>query len=195
MSRSTEQPASGRPPSDRGNPALGDILRSVLVLAVAVLAVVWIGGGFDSDPVVEPETVDVEAVARQAADTSTYPLLVPPTLPPGWRATQARWDPSGQQWHLGLLTEDGAYVGLEQASGVSIGELVESFLGSAEPDGAVDVDGTSWRVYVDTANDRTALLRAGGQVTTMVLGSPPRDTLVAFAETLRPAAGEDRGPA
>ena len=173
---------------------MGDILRSVLVLAVAVLAVVWIGGGFDSDPVAEPETVDVEAVARRAADTATYPLLAPSALPAGWRATQARWDPTGQQWHLGLLTDDEAYVGLEQARGVPIAELVESFLGSAEPDGEQVVGGTPWRVYVDTATGRTALLSSDGGVTTMVLGSPPRATLVAFAETLRPTPGGGSQP-
>lgn len=194
MSRPSEQPASGRPPSSRGNPALGDILRSVLVLAVAVLAVVWLGGGLNSDPAVEPEPVDVDAVARRAADTATYPLLVPSTLPEAWQATQARWDPAGQQWHLGLLTENDAYVGLEQARGVSIRDLVQSFVGAAEPDGEEDVDGAPWRVYVDTANDRTALLRSGGGVTTMVLGSPPRATLVAFAETLRPTTGGGSQP-
>jgi hypothetical protein len=189
VSQPLEPPAAGRPPSSRGNPALGDIVRSVLVLAMAVLAVVWIGGGLGSDPVVEPEPIDVRAVARQASDTATYPLLVPSRLPQGWRATQARWDPAGQQWHLGWLTENDAYVGLEQARRVSVGELVETFAESGEPDGEVDVGGVPWRVYVDTPNDRTALLRSDQGVTTMVLGSPPRATLVSFADTLSPMPG------
>ena len=186
----THAPPSGRQPASRGNPGLGDIVRSVLLLALALLAVVWAGGLFRHDTVVQPRTVDSEAVARQAVSgpdgTASYPLLVPSTLPEGWRATQAGWDPKDGHWHIGLLTADDAYVGVEQQSAVTIDELVDRFASGATPAGDVEVGGTRWRVYVGAGGDRTAIVTRFAGVSTMVLGSPSTAMLASFARSLEP---------
>jgi Protein of unknown function (DUF4245) len=189
MSQTTQQPPPGRVAGNRGNPAMSDIVRSVLVLAVALLVVVGVGGWFRHDTVVEPEEVDVAAAARHAADQASFPVLVPSTVPDGWRATQAEWDPSAQHWHLGLLTGDDEFVGVDQIRDASVDELVDSYAAGAEPDGEVDVAGSPWRVYVDAANGRTALVTTADGVTTMVLGSLSRARLGPFAETLAPLRG------
>ena len=190
MSQTTQQPpAGGAGRTTRGNPSMGDILRSVALLAVVLVIVVEVGGWFRHDTVVEPGAVDYQAVSRQAAGEASFPLLVPPRLPDGWRATQARWNPAGQHWHLGLLTEDDDYVGVEQMRAVTMDELVDTYLEGGDPDGQVLVGGVPWRVYVHADNDRTALLSADGGVATMVLGSQSRAQLGSFAAALEPARG------
>jgi hypothetical protein len=190
MSQTTQQPpAAGPARTSRGNPSMADILRSVALLAVALLVVAEVGGWFRQDTVVEPEAVDYQAVSRQAAGEASYPLLVPPTLPDGWQATQARWDATAQHWHLGLLTEDDVYVGVEQARSATVDDLVDTYLEGGEPDGEIAVGGAPWRVYVDAANERTALLTTGAGVTTMVLGGRSRAELQTFAEGLEPVPG------
>lgn len=190
MSQTTQQPpAGGSGRTTRGNPSMGDILRSVALLAVALLVVVEVGGWFRQDTVVEPETVDYQAVSRQAAGEASYPLLVPPALPAGWQATQARWDATAQHWHLGLLTEDDVYVGVEQMRSATVDDLVDTYLEGGEPDGEIAVGGAPWRVYVDAASERTALLTTSAGVTTMVIGGQPRAVLGSFADSLEPAPG------
>jgi hypothetical protein len=188
MSQTTQQPpAGGSGRSTRGNPSMADILRSVALLAVVLLVVVEVGGWFRHDTVVEPKAVDYEAVSRQAAGEASFPVLVPPALPDGWRATQARWDATAQHWHLGLLTEDDVYVGVEQMRSATLDDLVSTYLEGGEPDGDVAVGGAPWRVYVDAGDGRTALLRTDAGVTTMVLGGQSRDVLGSFADSLEPA--------
>ena len=114
---------------------------------------------------------------------------MPATLPEGWRATQARWDPTAQHWHLGLLTAADDYVGVEQMRAASIDDLVDTYLAGGEPDGEITVGTVPWGVYADPDSDRTALLTEADGVTSMVLGSPPRALLGSFAASLEPAAG------
>ena len=189
MSQTTQQPpAGGSGRTTRGNPSMADILRSVALLAVVLLVVVEVGGWFRHDTVVEPKAVDYEAVSRQAAGEASFPVLVPTALPDAWQPTQARWDATAQHWHLGLLTGDDVYVGVEQMRSATIGDLVSAYLEGGEPDGDVAVGGARWRVYVDAGYERTALLTTDAGVTTRGLGGQPRDVLGSFADRLEPAS-------
>ena len=188
VSETAQQPGE-RPPASRGNPAMGDIVRSVLVLALAIVVVAWVAGLFRSDTVVEPETVDYLAVAQEATAVAPYELLAPSALPAGWRATQAEWDPATDHWHLGLLTEDDEYVGVEQQRDITVDELVETYAEGSEPEGDIAVGGLRWLVFVDPDEDRTAIVSRDDEVATMVLGSASATSLGAFAQTLQPVVG------
>jgi len=183
------QPGAAPAPSRRGNPALGDIVRSVLLLALVLVLVGWFGGWFGSDARLEQEPVDYLEVVDQAADGATYRPLAPADLPAGWRATQATWDPGTEHWHLGLLTDDDVYVGVEQATGLDEDDLLATYAEDATPAGQVELASRRWRLFTDEADDRTTLVRSDAGVAVLVTGGVGQDELAAFVESLEPAGG------
>ena len=60
--------------------------------------------------------------AREAA--ATFDVIAPKSLPKGWIATSARFGP--EAWHLGVLTADDKYIGLEQTTTSAKG-IVDDF--------------------------------------------------------------------
>jgi uncharacterized protein DUF4245 len=156
----------------------------VLVLIVAAFVVFRDVNRRDvASPVREIDYAQDAAFARQQAG---FDLVAPPELPEGWRATTARFvDGGDERWHLGMLTEDDRYVGLEQ-SGASVDSMVETHVDEqAERGKAVLVAGEPWRTWSDDGGD-LALVRADRGTTTLVVGHDvPVDVLVAFAASLR----------
>ena len=68
-------------------------------------------------------------------------------------------DPS-HRWHLGMLTDEDRYVGLEQADD-SVATMVETYVDQARERGRpVQVDGRPWPTYTDAGGD-LALVRRG----------------------------------
>ncbi len=156
-------------------------MRVVVLLAVGVLVVGWFGGLFRSDTVVEPRTVDYRGIAAAAGADAGFPLAAPQTLPAGWRATSARWEPAERRWHLGILTGDDEYVAVEQSAG---GDPADVLPAAAEPAGRVAVGGTRWQRFTVAGAQEVALLRRSGEVVTVVAGSVGEPELVAFAAGL-----------
>jgi len=159
------------------------VVRGVLVLAVGVLLAVWVGSLFRDETVVEPDPVDFRAVAAQAQPAADFTLAVPGDLPDGWRATSARWEPLDQQWHLGILTDDNQYVGVEQAT-ANVSELVAQYASAAVEAGTVDVAGTPWRRFVDEESGEVALVLSAPRASTLVTGTVAEATLVLVAAGL-----------
>lgn len=158
----------------------------MVVLLVLVLA--WVGfrqlTSRDPDSPVKPVDYARDVpLARKAAD---FDLLAPPRLPAGWVATTVRYRPApGAHWHLGVLTEDRRYVGLEQGD-QPVRSMVRDYV-DATPrrGGPVTVRGKSWETYTDTDGD-LGLVRRRGRTTTLVVGHEvPVSTLVAYAASLR----------
>jgi hypothetical protein len=131
------------------------------------------------------DAVDYSRPAEFAREQARFPLLAPAELPEGWRATSVRFtNGRDQAWHVGFLTGADQYVGLEQAD-ESAEDLVEEHVDANASEGApVTVDGEEWRSWTDGGGD-TALVRETGQVTTLVVGTVDRETLVEFVHTLR----------
>src|SRR5690606_23407808 len=73
------------------------------------------------DPV---KPVDWERIVGQARPAADFPLAAPASLPAGWRATSARFE--ANSWHLGVLTDDDDYIGLEQLK-VGVERAVDRF--------------------------------------------------------------------
>jgi len=166
--------------SSRGNPAMGDIVRSMVVIAVIILGLYGVGQLFTSDKKAEVETVDYVSVVAQARPAATFPLAAPPSLPDGWRATSARFQANG--WHLGVLTDDDDYVGLEQLRS-SRARVVERFAEGSKSAGTAEVAGQTWSVRTGPKG-RWTYVRDEDGLTTLVNTSASRRVLERYIASL-----------
>ncbi|MCW2839154.1 MAG: hypothetical protein JWR55_637 [Aeromicrobium sp.] len=176
------------PRSSRGNPAIGDIVRSMVVITAIILALYVFGKLFTSTPETTVKPIDYATVVAQARPAATFPLAAPADLPDGWRATSARFQPNG--WHLGVLTDDDEYVGLEQLT-VSVDRAVDRFAEDSKDGGTAEVAGDTWTVRTGP-DGRVTYVRNADGLTTLVNSSAPRSVVEDYIESLdysSPAAG------
>jgi hypothetical protein len=158
-----------------------------MVVLVAIL-VAWVA--FKSLTTRQPDhpvqTVDYAQVVAPAKRAASFDLVAPPSLPAGWRATSVNFnDQSAPRWHLGVLTDEGRYVGLEQSER-SVRSMVADYVDERSTRGEpVDVAGRRWATYTDSGGD-LALVRRQGRTTTLVVGHDvPETDLVSFTASLR----------
>jgi hypothetical protein len=166
--------------SSRGNPAMGDVLRTVAVLGVIVLGLWGIGLFFTVTPETPVETVDYAEAVESARPVAEFPLLAPESLPDGWRATSARFEPSS--WHLGVLTDDDEYIGLEQVTS-GAAAAVSRFAEGSEAAGDVEIDGETWQRRTGPKG-RTTLVREADGVTTLINASAPFEEVERYVSSL-----------
>lgn len=164
----------------------GGMVGAMGVLVLLVVA--WLGFKTltTEDPASPVRVVDYAQVVAPARKAADFALVAPPSLPQGWRATTVSFtDQSPQRWHLGVLTDQDRYVGLEQ-SDRSVRSMLEEYVDDEPTRGAaVDVAGRRWSTYTDSGGDR-ALVRREGRTTTLVVGHEvPRGELVSYAAGLR----------
>ncbi len=173
-----------RPPS-RANPSLGDILRS-MVLLLALVGVIVAYQRFYTDEDVEFRApVNVESALTQARDAAPYEVVGPQALPAGWEATSVRYTPGPDtRWHVGYLTPSQEYAGLEQTDGSSA-ELLEEVAPGAEPIGAAEVSGDTWRMLLDEERGDITLVRSTSDSVIAVTGSASQEELELLAGSLR----------
>lgn len=156
------------------------------VLLIVVIGYVALQSVHRQDPPNPVKTVDYQATERYAREQAPFDLVAPGALPDGWRATTVSFVPGAKaSWHLGILTDEDRYVGLEQADR-SVSDMVEKYVDQDASRGTkVDVDGTPWTSWTDSGGD-LALVREDGPTTTLVVGHDvPRGELVSFAASLR----------
>jgi hypothetical protein len=160
----------------------------VLLLIIAFLAGAQrlLSRPQEGDPV---RPVDYVATWDAARDVAPFELLAPPDLPEGWRATSVRYVPGDDAtWHIGVLTDEDKYVGIEQAVG-GVEVLVDEYAAEADSQGSVDVGGTEWELLRE--GDETTLVRDDGRSATLVTGDAgPEDVeFVAASLSATPPAG------
>ncbi|GAA0622836.1 DUF4245 domain-containing protein [Kribbella sandramycini] len=112
----------------------------------------------------------------------------PEPLPAGWAATSVQFRTPEQSpitWHLGVVTNEKKYVGLEQ-SNVTGAKFQSDELGRTSDDGTSSVAGVTWqrKVLLDR-KDEQALVLIGSGVTTIVTGNAGYPALETFAASLR----------
>lgn len=158
----------------------------MLVLIAVVIAFVVFREAIRTEPASPVRAVDYAGDADFAREAASFDLVAPATLPEGWRATTVRYVPGAdEKWHLGLLTDEDRYVGLEQAD-ASTETMLETHVDpETTPGDPVLVDGEQWSTWTDAGGD-LALVREGDGVTTLVVGHEvPTEDLVDFVESLR----------
>lgn len=166
--------------SSRGNPAIGDIIRSMVVIGAIILGLYGIGQLFSSEPESSVKPIDYATVVAQARPAATFPLVAPPGLPQGWRATSARFQENG--WHLGVLTDTDDYVGLEQLRGTRE-RAVDRFADGSRSSGTADVDGVTWNVRTGP-DGRLTYLREEAGLTTLLNTTASRAVLEDYIRSL-----------
>ena len=168
--------------SSRGNPSLGDMIRSIVVLGLIVGALFAFGVLFRSTPDSPVEPVDYAATVAEVRDSVDYPVLAPSQLPEGWRATSARFKPGEDHaWHLGVLTDDDEYLGLEQAT-VAETTLIKKFAEDSTPSGKMRVNGEQWQLR--DGGDRIVAVREFDGASTLVIGSVDTQVLRSYVSSL-----------
>lgn len=161
------------------------MIGAMIVLIAVVAVFVVFRDAVRNDPANPVQPIDYDTSADYARSQADFELLAPDELPEGWIATSVRFDVRGRQaWHLGVLTDQERYVGLEQAER-PISAMVEEHVDEDAAQGEdVTVDGESWQTWTDSGDD-LALVRDSGDATTLVVGRVPQETLEEFLATLR----------
>lgn len=166
----------------RSAPAMVGALLAVLGLIVAI----WALSRFQHRGVQDPaRPVDYTAQLAAARDAASFAVLAPSSTPAGWRATSVSWDgqPPDLTWHLGFLTAQNEYVGLEQGSAPRA-DFVAASTSATEPGKPVTIRGRRWQSLSSADGGVHALVRQGPGVTTVVTGTASLGQLVKFAASL-----------
>ncbi|MEU4194594.1 DUF4245 domain-containing protein [Kribbella sp. NPDC026611] len=135
------------------------------------------------------ETVKPVEYTAQLQDARAAAAWVrgPEPMPSGWTATSVEFRAPEQEpmtWHLGVVTDQKKYVGLEQ-SNVTGGKFLADKLGRTDDDGTSTVGAVTWqrKVLLDRKGEN-ALVLVGSGVTTIVTGNAGYSALETFASVL-----------
>lgn len=161
------------------------MLRSIAVLGILIAAVAGFTAFLRDEPP-DPAAADVDyrTIVAEARDALRYDLFAPDELPEGWQANNARVEPGEPPgWHLGVLTADDDYIGLEQQQ-ASVGDMVAQHSDGSRPAGAAQIGGREWQVRDDPDGDTTYVSSAGG-VTVLVTGDAPAEQIESYIGSLR----------
>lgn len=165
------------------NASLGDMIRSILVIGALILALAGVGYWFQVKPDRTTPAVDYVAAAEAARGVADFDLLIPASLPAGWKATTVRYEGgAGGQWHLGVLTDKGAYIGLEQ-SRLGRQRSLEKFAPHTTAKGERQVGGFDWQLRQSKGGE-TTLVRESDGITILVTGTAAKPVIEAYAATL-----------
>jgi hypothetical protein len=179
--------AMNQPVNPRAQRSVGAMVGALVV--VVVIGVVWVKIGGSDEKATPVRTVDWSAWVKAGRAEHQLTMYAPTALPDGWRATSVQYSGGVQpRWHLGLLTDAGRYVGIEESRG-SPEDLAEQYVDQDAVRGEdVTVDGQTWQTWTDSGGDY-ALVRSipvGGTAYESVLvgGSASAETVRSFVGTL-----------
>ncbi len=171
-------------PAGRYQRSAAGMIGAMLVLLAVIAAFVAFRALNRNNPDSPVQPVDYQQTLDYARGQVDFPLLAPESLPKGWRATSVDFVPEPPRWHLGVLTGQNRYVGLEQ-SRTSVHDMVDKYVDpDAAPGRPVQVRGESWRSWTDPGGDTALTLEQNG-VTTLVVSTTGQDVLVGYVESLR----------
>ena len=172
--------------SARYQRSAGGMIGAMVVLVALLLGWVLLRSFLTDEPETALRTVDYTSQVPAARESADIDLLAPPQLPRGWRATSVRLSPAPDaRWHLGVLTSENRYVGLEQSKASPASMVTEHVDEDTERGEPVDVAGQSWATYTDEGGDLALVRRAGGTTTLVVGHLVPRSDLVSYTASLR----------
>jgi hypothetical protein len=178
----SESPEPGSRGGSRGGGryqrSSGGLIGALLVTVGAVIAFAVFRALTTDDAPTPIRAVDYAAVVQGARSDGKLAVLAPEWLPLGWKATSATYTRGvSPTWHLGMLTGERKYVGVEEAR-TSIRSLVDEHVDeSAQRGKDVTIGNEKWQTWTDSGGDY-AVARVldgpkGAQESVLVLGSAP----------------------
>jgi hypothetical protein len=133
------------------------LLASLLVTVLAVVAFVLFRETFRDPPEIPRGAVDYLGTVEDAQDGGIE-LIYPSSIPEGWDVTHIDFV-RGQRpaWGVGMLTEDGRYVGLRQED-ADVDDLLEAYVDqNAEPGDQNTIESGvatgPWQTWADADGD------------------------------------------
>jgi hypothetical protein len=186
----SESPQPARAGAPRYQRTSGGLVGAMLITVLAVLAFVALRAVTRDNPPTPVPHVDYTASVRAARADKQLLVLAPPRLPAGWTATSVSYDGGGSPtWHLGTLTHQRKYVGVEE-SRASIADLAQEHVDeNAERGKDVTIGGQRWQTWTDSGGDYAVArsLRAGRRTVEswLVVGTAPEAQIRDFAASLR----------
>ena len=187
------------PAAKKGRPSrlritVRDMIFSMALIVLPILAVIWLmPGTAPSTPVAPVTTSEYQAMLSSARGNLPFTALSPTGLPATWQLTSDEYQPEGAtaaDWHLGYITPSGKYAVFEQTS-ESIGEFLSGESSDATQTGSVQMAGANWQEYTGTSPSalKTLLFRQdaskGVSSLEVVAGSAPMTELQALADSLQ----------
>jgi len=162
---------------------------SMIVLVLVVLAFVGLRAVFRDNDAVDVDPVDYLSVVGPAQDAGV-PVVYPPTLPDGWKATSVDFDPGDRPaWGVGMLTDDGKFVGVRQED-ADLDSLLDTYVDEDATEGdTVTVEGAlvpEWQEWSDAGGDH-AYAASIGDYEILVYGPAPTDDLLTIVRSLTDA--------
>lgn len=161
------------------------LVGAMVVLVLVVLAFVALRAINRNDVEDPVKAIDYTESLELWQSEAQFPLLTPPELPAGWIATSVSFDKDKPQaFHLGVLTDERRYIGIEQKR-ADVASMVSEFVDEGAEEGTtVQAAGALWTVYTDAGGDTALVSRTDG-VTTLVVGTVPQALLVQYVDSLR----------
>jgi hypothetical protein len=186
----TDQQAEGRP--GRYQRTISGGIGSMIVLVLVVLAFVFFRGVFRGNDAVELEPIDNLSIVGPAQDAG-FDIVYPPSLPEGWKVTSVDYDRGTRPaWGIGMLTDDGKFVGLRQED-EDVDSLLETHVDEDPVRGeVVTVDGAivpEWQEWSDSGGD-AAYSATLGEDEVLVWGSAPAEDLLTVVRSLTDAPAD-----
>jgi hypothetical protein len=161
----------------------GDMVRSIAVV-LAVVAVILLLNARDERGTTVRE-VGYAGPLASARSAAAYEVVGPVGLGDGWRPTSVRVprEDGGIVWHVGFVTPEGEYAGLEQAASTTR-RFVERFAAGAEVTGDVRIGPATWQRLEGGDPEPRALVLRGDDSTTVVAGTASFEELEELAGSL-----------
>ena len=169
--------------TSRGNPSMGDIFRSIAVLGGIILTLFVVGRIVTITPDQPTRAVDYREAVESSRTVAEFDLYAPRSLPEGWRATSVRFEENA--WHLGVVTDDDDYIGLEQVTD-STKRAIERFGEGSSAFGETVIGGETWSLRTGPDDDLTYVRRDTGN-TIVVTGTAPRPVMERYISSLSPS--------
>lgn len=186
MSESPQPVRAGGPRYQRTS---GGLVGAMLVTVLAVLAFAAFRAVTSDTEPTPVRAVDYATTVTSARAENLLLVLAPDRLPLGWKATSATYTGgTAPTWHLGTLTEDREYVGVEEAR-TGIEDLVKEHVDAdAERGEDVTMAGVTWQSWTDAGGDYALARTLDGpedvQESVLVVGSAPADEVRDLAGSL-----------
>ena len=174
--------------ASRGSQPFGDMARSLALMVVVIAALLLLGPGrtliFPGDDRRQP--VDYSRVAAGFTTEAGSQVVLPTSVPKDWEANAATLTrpPAGTRLHIGWVTQDGKFVGLDESVGPAR-PLIRAVLGHRGTTslGTIDIGPHTWDVRRSDRGE-TALTRMVGSVNVIVTGDAADLQLRALAASL-----------